>query len=82
MQRLDRACEIIAEVSLVLQLLGVLWRLLGQLVAVETLVFVTLRPKMLQQLHKLLATGAVSLSAVLNRLGLTAGRLLPGAQSE
>jgi hypothetical protein len=77
-QRLDDACKRIAEASLVLQLLGALWRLMGQLVAVESLVFVMLRPKLLQQLHKLMAAGAVSLSAALQRLGLTTGQLLPG----
>jgi hypothetical protein len=71
----------IAETSLALQLLGVLWRLMGQLVAVESLVFVWLRPKALQRLHELLATGAVSLSAALHRMGLTRSQLLPGAQA-
>jgi hypothetical protein len=62
----------------VLQLLGVLWRLLGQLVAVESLVFVILRPKLLQGLHQLLAGKAASASAVLHKLGLMRGKLLPG----
>jgi hypothetical protein len=60
---------------------GVLWRLLGQLVAVETLVFVILRPKMLQRLHMLLAGKAVSLSAALHRLGLISDQLQPGGSS-
>jgi hypothetical protein len=55
----------------------VLWRLLGQLVAVEALVFVIARPKLLQRLHSLLATGAVSLSAALQKVGLISSRLLP-----
>jgi hypothetical protein len=67
-----------AEASLALQLLGVVWRMLGQLVAVESLVFVILRPKLLQQLHALLASGAVTLSAALHRLGLIRSELLPG----
>ena len=78
LQKLDRACAAIADTSLALQLFGVLWRLLGQLVAVESLVVVILRPKLLQQLHKLLARKAVSLSAALHRLGLISTQLLPG----
>ncbi len=77
-QGLDRACKTVAEASIVLQLLGVAWRLLGQLVAVEALVFVIARPKLLQQLHQLLAAKAVSLSALLLRLGLASTQLLPG----
>jgi hypothetical protein len=82
LQRLDYACSTLADTSLALQLVGVLWRLLGQLVAVESLVFVILRPKLLLQLHTLLAGKAVSLSAVLRRLGLLRGELLPGKASE
>jgi hypothetical protein len=78
LQRLDRACSAVTETSIVLQLLAVLWRLLGQLVAVESLVFVLLRPKLLQRLHRLLAAKAVSLSAALHRLGLISSPLLPG----
>jgi hypothetical protein len=78
LQRLDHACSRVTDASIVLQLLGVLWRLLGQLVAAEALVFVIARPKLLQRLHSLLATGAVSLSAVLQKLGLISSRLLPG----
>jgi hypothetical protein len=77
-QRLDYACTAIAEANLALQLLGVVWRMLGQLVAVESLVFVILRPKLLQHLHALLASGAVTLSAALHRLGLIRSELLPG----
>ncbi len=78
LQRLDDACKRIADASLVLQLLGVLWRLMGQLVAVESLVFVMLRPKLLRKLHTLLASGVLSLSAALQQLGLTSTRMLPG----
>ncbi len=67
-----------AETSLVLQLLGVLWRLLGQLVAVESLVFVIMRPKLLQGLHARLAKHAVYLTSWLHGLGLIRGKLRPG----
>ena len=75
---MDAACEAIAKASVALQLLGVLWRLLGQLIAVDTLVVVMLRPKLLVRLHKLLASGAVTLSAALRGLGLTTSQLVPG----
>jgi hypothetical protein len=74
-QQLDRACTIIAEANIALQLLGAVWRLLGQLVVVEVLIFVVLRPKVLQRLHQLLATGAVSLSTAMRKLGLTSSAL-------
>ena len=78
MQQLDRACFSIAAASIALQLLGAIWRLLGQLVAVEVLIFVMLRPKVLQRLHQLLATAAVSLSTAMRKLGLTSSALDEG----
>jgi hypothetical protein len=78
LQHLDRCCKRVAEVNLGLVLFGVAWRLLGQLVALETLVYVYARPKVLQLLHNFLATKMVSLSAALHRLGLTSTPLLPG----
>jgi hypothetical protein len=77
-QQLDRACTIITEANIALQLLGAVWRLLGQLVVVDVLIFVVLRPKVLQQLHQLLATGAVSLSTAMRKLGLTSSALDEG----
>jgi hypothetical protein len=70
----------IAEASLALQLLGMAWRLLGQLVAVESLVFVLLRPKPLEQLHSMLAKGACSFNGALQRLGLVNSALSLGEQ--
>ncbi len=78
LQRLDRACTAIAIASIVLQLLSMLLRLFGQLVAVETLVFAVFRPKLLQRLHHWLAGKAAFISAVLHRLRLMRGKLLPG----
>ncbi len=78
MQQLDRACTAIAVTSIALQLLGAVWRLLGQLVVVEVLTFVMLRPKVLQRLHQLLATRAVSFSTAMHKLGLNSSALNEG----
>jgi hypothetical protein len=77
-QQLDHACAAIAKTNIALQLLGAVWRLLGQLVAVEALVFVMLRPKVLVQLHQVLSSKAVALSDAMQRLGLTSSALNEG----
>jgi hypothetical protein len=77
-QQLDHACTAIAETNIALQLLGAVWRLLGQLVAVEALTFVMLRPKVLVQLHQVLSTKAVAFSNAMHKLGLTSSGLSEG----
>jgi hypothetical protein len=82
-QRLDQVAAGAAQASILLQLVGAVWRLVGQVVAVETLVFLMLRPRVLQQLHRLLASGLVSLSEALRSVGLsnremTLGELMEG----
>jgi hypothetical protein len=77
-QQLDHACTAIAETNIALQLLGAVWRLLGQLVAVEALTFVMLRPRLLLQLHHLLADKAVAFSSAMHKLGLTSSGLSEG----
>ena len=57
-----------------------LWTLLGQVVAVETLVFVLLRPKLLKQLHEKLSERFVSISRALQDLGLVKEPLEQGEQ--
>ncbi len=78
LQNLDLACAKIAETSLVLQLLAAGWRMMGQLVAVESLVFVLLRPRPLEQMHELLASSVWSLSSRLHQLGLVRSPLSLG----
>ena len=80
-QSLDTACAKIAETSLVLQLLGAGWRVMGQLVAVESLAFVLLRPKRLEELHDMLARSVCSLSSRLHTLGLVGSPLSLGESS-
>jgi hypothetical protein len=41
-QRLDSTCAAVAQAGLAVQLAAVLWRLLGSLLAIESLVFVLL----------------------------------------
>ncbi len=52
-----------------MQLAAVLWRLLGQLLALEGLVFVLLKPRWMGRLHAWLAGAVVRLSGVLHRAG-------------
>ncbi len=61
-----------------LQLLAAGWRIMGQLVAVESLVFVLLRPRPLEQMHELLARSVWSLSSRLHQLGLVRSPLSLG----
>jgi hypothetical protein len=70
LQHLDHVCAIIAEVNIALQLLAGAWRLMGQLVAVETLVFVLVRPRALTGLHERLARATHSLGSKLSSLGM------------
>ena len=60
----------LAQASISLQLLGTVWTLLGQVVAVETLVFVLLRPRLLRKLHALLSSGSYTLGQALRDMGL------------
>jgi hypothetical protein len=69
-QALDNIAANIAAASLALQLLAVAWRLLGQLVALESLVFVLTRPRILVWLHEMLASLAVKLAGPLASLGI------------
>jgi hypothetical protein len=69
------------------QLAAVLWRLLGQLLALEGLVFVLFKPRWLTGLHSWLARAVVRISGALHRAGASgrvmdigARRTLPGPQ--
>jgi hypothetical protein len=79
LQTLDTHCKRIAAASLVFQLLAVVWRLLGQLVAVEYLVFVLYRPSALLKLHQALRKGAVTLANALRQLGIISRSMSAGA---
>jgi hypothetical protein len=72
LQRLDATCAAVAQAGLVVQLAAVLWRLLGQLLALEGLVFVLLKPVWLARLHLRLVNAVVWISGALQRAG--AGR--------
>ena len=74
-QRLDATCTAVAQAGLAVQLAAVLWRLLGQLLALESLCFVLLKPRWLAALHARLVGAAVWISGALHRAG-AGGRVL------
>jgi hypothetical protein len=74
-QRLDATCAAVAQAGLAVQLAAVLWRLLGQLLALEGLVFVLFKPRWLAGLHGWLARAVVHISGALHRAGAS-GRVM------
>ena len=82
LQGFDSACAVLAAMSLLLQLLSAIWRIVGQLAAVESLVLALLLPRRpLQKLHTLLAKALVSLGAGLSKLGLVQSPLSLGKRA-
>jgi hypothetical protein len=68
-QSLDSICAALACASIAVQLAAVIWRLLGQLLAVEGLVFVLFKPQWMVSLHVRLAFAVVRISSALQRAG-------------
>jgi hypothetical protein len=68
-QSLDSICAALACASIAVQLAAVLWRLLGQLMAVEGMVFVLFKPQWMVSLHLRLASAVVRISSALQRAG-------------
>ncbi len=69
LQSLDSLCAALACASIAIQLAAVLWRLLGQLLAVEGLVFVLFKPQWMVSLHLRLAFAVVWMGKALQRAG-------------
>ncbi len=79
-QRLDATCAAVAQAGLAVQLAAVLWRLLGQLLALEGLVFLLFKPRWLTALHTRLVGAAVWISGALDRAGAGGQVLDEGAR--
>jgi hypothetical protein len=71
LQGLDALSSHLAKASFAVQVAGVVWRLLGQLVAVEGIVFVLFKPRWMVGLHMWLAALVLRLSRGLHRAGVT-----------